>query len=310
MNERRAHVLELVTALHIDSARPVASGPIAEQLGVSSATVRNDFCALEDAGYLQQPHTSAGRVPTSLAFEQYANKFIPPGRLSKRQRRRLSERLRRSHGERLLQQIADIAAELSGYAVVVSLPADDSVRALEVHLSVISSKRLLAVVVLENGLIRQVSVELDPAPDDGTLRDAESSLRTLALPIGELSEGLSDIATRTPDDLSRTLNALADALSTISPPRIFSQGLRHLLTEPEAGDPDFIRTAIERVENPTFADSDLVIVLDDALANVTARLPFGSSPGGLMIVGPVRMRYKEALTVANGLTELVGEQLN
>ena len=310
MNERRAHILDLVTEGYIGSARPVASAQVALQLGMSSATVRNDFCALEEQGYLQQPHTSAGRVPTSLAYRRYANKFIPPGHLAEQQRRLVAQRLRGSHGETLFQRVADAGAELSNYAVVVSLPADDTLQALEIHLSIVSSTRLLAVIVLENGLIRQVAVEVDPAPTDEVLRDAERNLRQLALPVGELSEGLADIARRTEASLADTLKALADALSYVGPPRLFSQGLRHLLSEPESVDPTFVRTVLERVENPeTAADDDLVIVFDETLASVTARLPFGNGFGSLTILGPVRMRYKESLTVAYGVTQLAATQL-
>ena len=81
MNERTAYILDLVTAHYITSAKPVASAPIAKQLGVSSATVRSEFAALEEAGYLAQPHTSAGRVPTAESYRRYARKFIPPKRL-------------------------------------------------------------------------------------------------------------------------------------------------------------------------------------------------------------------------------------
>ena len=91
--------MELVTEGYIRSARPVASKFIAERLKVSSATVRNDFSALEEEGYLHQPHTSAGRVPTARAYESYARKFIPPGRLSKQQRQLLTAYLHGSHGE-------------------------------------------------------------------------------------------------------------------------------------------------------------------------------------------------------------------
>ncbi len=310
MKERRAHILDLVTEGYIHSARPVASAQVAEQLGMSSATVRNDFCALEEQGYLQQPHTSAGRVPTSLAYRLYASKFIPPGHLAAPQRRLVAQRLRGSHGDALLQRVADASAELSNYAVVVSLPADDTLQALEIHLSSVTSTRLLAVIVLENGLIRQVAVEVDPAPTDEVLRDAEHNLRQLALPVGDLSEGLSDIARRAEASLADTLRALAAALSHIGPPRLFSQGLRHLLSEPESADPKFVRTVLERVENPeTTAADDLVIVLDDALAGVTARLPFGGGFGSLTILGPTRMRYRDSLTVAHGVTQLVATQL-
>jgi heat-inducible transcriptional repressor len=315
MNGRRAQIFELVTESYIRSAHPVPSSWVAEQLRVSSATVRNDFCALEDAGYLQQPHTSAGRIPTAFGFGWYARKFIPPRQLPAPQKRLLTERLRGVHGDSLLQQIASVAADLSGYAVVVSLPADDSLTALEIHLSPLSSSRMLAVVVLENGLIRQLIVDLEPAPSDDVLREAESSLRQLTLPVGDVPEALQDIARRAGEELARTLKALAKAWPHMNPPRFFSKGLRNLLTEPESADPNFVRMAIERVEQPApreaGANSDeLDVVLDEALALVSARLELGSSRGGLMLLGPMRMRYPEVIMIAHAVTETVSEQLS
>ena len=91
---------------------------------------------------------------------------------------------------------------------------------------------------------------------------------------------------------------------------MFSQGLRHLLSEPESADPGFVRTVVERVENPEVVSADdLVVVFDDALASVTARLPFGGGFGSLTIVGPVRMRYRDSLTIAHGVTQMVATQL-
>lgn len=148
MNDRRSQILDLVAETYIRSAHPVASLHIAEQLNVSSATVRNDFSALEDEGYLQQPHTSAGRIPTTLGYKQYAHKFIPPEHLSKLQQRLLIERFKYLHGDELVQQIASVTSDLSGYAVVVTLSEDTSLCALEIHLSVLSATRVLAVVIL------------------------------------------------------------------------------------------------------------------------------------------------------------------
>lgn len=313
MNARRAAILELVTEAYIHSAHPVASVAIAEQLKVSSATVRNEFAALEDEGFLSQPHTSAGRVPTTRAYEQYASKCLPPGHLSPPQRQVLRAHLQGSEGERLLERIAAAAAELSGYAVVVTLPADDRMRALRVHLTAVSSRRVLAVLVLENGLIRQLGIELDPPPDEDVLRDAETSLGQLALPVRELPQGLNDLAKRTEEALSRTLKALASALEQAPLPRLYAQGLSKVLDEPESSDPNFVRLLLERVERPSLPAEearDLQIALEAELASVTTFLPFGSALAGLVIVGPSRMRYRETLTVARGVAEGVAERLS
>ena len=311
MNERTAHILDLVTAHYITSAKPVASAQIAKQLGISSATVRNELAALEEAGYLVQPHTSAGRIPTAESYRRYARKFIPPKRLPKLQRELLKTRLKGAHGDTLLQQVANVTAELSGYAVVVSLPADDDLHTLEIHLSALSSTRLLAVIVLENGLIRQLVLDLAPTPDDGALRRAESDLRSLTVPVQHVPIALADIATRAEEEVARTFRALADAWPTMNPPRLFSQGLKNLLMEPESTDPEFVRMVVERVEQPN-TDTEanikaLRIVLEETLALVSARLELGSSKAGLMLLGPLRMRYPETLAIAQGVTEMVAK---
>lgn len=310
MNARRATVLEMVTESYIRSAHPVASSVIAKRLSVSSATVRNDFCALEEEGYLQQPHTSAGRIPTRLGFETYARKFIPPQQLPAAYRHRIAQRLRGAHGDALLQRIADVTAELTGYAVVVSLLADEHLHALEVHLSNLSSSRLLAVIVLENGLIRQLIVELEPTPDEEVLREAESRLRQLTLPLARLPQGLADIAKRADAALHQTLVALAGALERANPPRLFSQGLRQVLSEPESSDPAFVRQLVGYLENPDLPRPDtLTVLFKEPLANVATRIPFGMADASLIIVGPARMRYREALTVAYGISQQLA-QLN
>lgn len=281
---------------------------VAAQLGVSSATVRNDFAALEEQGFLQQPHTSAGRIPTVLSYTRYARKFIPPGRLPKPQREKLEARLRQTHGERLLQEIADVTAELSGYAVVVHLQTDH-LRTLEIHLSNFGS-RLLAVVVLENGLVRQLAFELSPLPSEGTLLEAEGSLKRLTLPVGEVPEALRDFAKYREGEVARTFLALAEAWPTLNPPRLFSRGLSNLLAEPESADPNFVRLAIERVETPAHdpeGSETPGVVLEETLALVTARLELGRGRGRLMLLGPVRMRYPEVLKIAHGVTETVAE---
>jgi heat-inducible transcriptional repressor len=307
MNERRATILDLVTETYIRSVSPVASSHIAEQLQVSSATVRNDLAALEDEGFLQQPHTSAGRIPTTRGYQQYAYKFIPPSELPLLQKKLVLDKLRSSYGDALLQQLANITSELSGYAVVVTLPADDALRAIEIHLSLLSSTRLLAVVVLENGLIRQVTVDLEPAPSDSTLRDAESNLRRLTLPVSEVPKALLEITKRVSEELARTLRAIAESWPSVNPPRLFSQGVKQVLVEPESTNPTFVRKLLEQLEQPSPTDKELIIVLDESLAQIAARLPFGKSTGSLMLLGPTRMRYKDALMIASGVTQMLSQ---
>lgn len=305
LTERRSRILDLVAESYISSAHPVPSSRLAEHLRLSSATIRNEFNALEEDGYLQQPHTSAGRIPTSRGFRTYTRSLLPPQGPGPRQRRLLHEHLSGKYGDTLLETIAGLAADLSGYAVVVSLPADDKLHAQEVHLSALTARRLLAVVVLENGLVRQFVIDLDPTPPDEVIDGAQSSMRQLTVPVGEMPLALTALANHEVEDLARTLRAIARAWPAFNPPRLFSRGLKNLLTEPESRDPDFLRLVVEQVEAPAHdsMEGELELSLDDSTAQIRARLEFGSAHAGLTLVGPARMRYREVLGLTRGIAD-------
>ena len=318
MTSRSGRILNLVIENYIRLARPVPSSMIAKQLRISSATVRNEYIQLEQKGYLVQPHTSAGRIPTALGYRRYASKFIPPQRLPKGQRQFLEMRLQGIHGDNLLQQVAHVTAELSGYAVVVHLPADDKVRTLEIHFSRLPDARLLALVVLETGLIRQLALNIHPSPAEEALRQAEDNVQGLALPLDEMPKALKGVSKHTTAEVARTLNALAEAWPKLSPPRFFSRGLSNLLDEPESIDPNFVRCALKYIEQPpAFSEESesvsadvsdgLKLELEDTLALISASLSFGTS---LILLGPMRMRYPETLTIAQGVMEIVSGNFN
>ena len=103
--ERQTRVLHLVAETYIDTAKPVPSSHVARHLACSSATVRNEFAALEEQGLLMQPHTSAGRIPTPLGFGRYARDLLPPRPLPYAAREHLqTKRNRQQHPGRNTQR--------------------------------------------------------------------------------------------------------------------------------------------------------------------------------------------------------------
>ena len=309
LSERRHSILSLVAQAYIASARPVPSAYVAEQLSVSSATVRNEFSALEEHGMLQQQHVSSGRIPSLRGLSYYASNFIPPGSLPRRQLHFISSRISEAHGADLLQDIARLAADLSGYAVVVRFSATGELRVLQVHLSVLSEERLLAVVILENGLVRQHVVELSPMPESAVIGEAEISLRQLTVPLQQLGSELYRLAHQRDGDLRRLLLALAAGAEGLYPVQLFSHGIGNLLTEPEAQDPEFVRLALQAVETPDGGAEDapdLDLVLAESTARVRAALRIGRSRAELNLIGPVRMRYPETLRIASGIQTALG----
>jgi heat-inducible transcriptional repressor len=310
LSQRRLRILNVVTENYIASARAVPSAAVADQLRVSSATVRNEFSVLEQLGMLQQPHSSAGRIPTSTGLAAYARRFIPPRKLRPEQRRVIRKRLGQQHGDLLFQDIASLAAELSGDAVVVSLPEGDWLRALEIHLTVLSSSKLLAVLVLEEGLVRQQMVNLSPVPSADVIKDVELRLRSLPVPRSGLPAAVRSLAVAAEGEVARTLDALSAALPSLSPPRLFSHGLGNLFQEPEARDPEFLRLALSQVEAPDPGlqpAGALNLVLSDATAQISSTFKLGSVVAHLSIIGPARMRYPQALQVSGGIADVIAE---
>ena len=135
VDERRGEVLRAIVEEHIETAQPVSSQTVARSrgLGVSSATVRNDMTALERDGYLSQPHTSAGRVPTDRGYRYFVDRFADPRAavgLGVNQRRAVSEFFRGTHTalEDLLHETSGLLARITRHAAVVVGPPTESAR--------------------------------------------------------------------------------------------------------------------------------------------------------------------------------------
>src|SRR5215211_2040328 len=129
LDERRASILRAVVEGYIETAQPVGSGHVARTGGVpvSPATIRNEMVALEQDGYLIQPHTSAGRVPTDKGYRVYVDHLVQPGRLDTVQRQQVSHFFASAHGvlEDMLHSTSQLLSDLTDYAAVVVAPSHE-----------------------------------------------------------------------------------------------------------------------------------------------------------------------------------------
>src|SRR5580700_5491055 len=130
LNARRAAILEAVVSEYIGTAEPVGSSHVANAPGVqvSSATVRSEMVALEREGYLAQPHTSAGRIPTDKGYRFFVDHLTEPGVLGTAQRQQVRQFFDQVHGEmeEMLERASGLLSELTSYAAVVVGPSHDS----------------------------------------------------------------------------------------------------------------------------------------------------------------------------------------
>ncbi len=164
---RRLLVLRAVVEDYIRSQEPVGSNAIARKhdLGVSSATVRNDMAALEDEGYLTQPHTSAGRVPTEKGYRYFVDQLATVVPLSEAQRRGIGEFLSGSANlQDTLQRAARLLAQITGQVAVIASPSLSKSTLRHVELVPVSMNVLLAVVVTDTGRVAQHTLQVSVMP--------------------------------------------------------------------------------------------------------------------------------------------------
>ncbi|MER3484097.1 MAG: HrcA family transcriptional regulator [Meiothermus sp.] len=300
MTERQRRILHLLVDTYIGTQTPVPSSIPAEHLSLSPATVRYELIELEQAGFITKPHTSAGRVPTRQGFRHYALSKLPPSPFPQSTLDRLAQALEGAGGRREVL-LVQVASRLSGYPAVLRLKPQRAPKLLQVHLSQLAPGKVLAVAVLSGGRVREVRLELSFSPTAAQLAEAEARLHG---PLEALDPKKAP---------SLALHELFEAIQ-----RAFSQGSLEeyregvglLLSEPEAQNPSFLRQAIAVFENP--ADETLTppggmnlrVGEGEGLSLVQAGVGVSDQVGELSLLGPVRMRYGQALSVAYALGQV------
>src|SRR3712207_6171529 len=157
LDERKTAILRAIVQEYIATAQPVGSTHIASAPGVqvSSATVRNEMAVLEQEGYLAQPHTSAGRVPTDKGYRFFVDHMAGPGSVDELTAQRVGAFFDATHGrlEEMLHQTSNLLAQLTHHASVVVGPTPDHAVVRSVHLVGLSARVAVVVAVLSDGAV-------------------------------------------------------------------------------------------------------------------------------------------------------------
>lgn len=205
MQSRRMMILRAVVEDYIRSQEPVGSAALAKhhQLGVSSATIRNDMSALEEEGYLIQPHTSAGRIPTEKGYRYFVDGLAAVIPLSEPQRRAIRNFLSGSVSlQDTLQRSARLLASITGQVALVAAPSLSRASVRRIELVQVSSATLLAVVITDTGSVAQHMLQVENV--------SAEELRQSITMINQLCVGLSlKVA-------SQRLHALVETIASIS----------------------------------------------------------------------------------------------
>ena len=185
LDARKAAILNAVVTEYVGSAQPVGSQHVVDAPGVSvsSATVRSDMAALERDGYLVQPHTSAGRIPTDKGYRFFVDHLSGTGSLDPSGRLQVRQFFDHAHGEieQMLERTSGLLADLTDCTAMVVGPSHESASVRSVQLVGLGHRVVLVVVVLADGAVRKQSIELTDEADEAVLAEAGARLAAHAL---------------------------------------------------------------------------------------------------------------------------------
>src|SRR5580700_3663826 len=193
LDARKAAILNAVVTEYIGSAQPVGSQHVVDAAGVnvSSATVRSDMAALEREGYLIQPHTSAGRIPTDKGYRFFVDHLGGPGSLDPGERQTVRRFFDHAHGEieQMLEKTSMLLADLTDCTAMVVGPSHESAAIRSVQLVGLGPHLALLVVVLADGAVQKQTIEFAQEVDEAHLSDAASRLcaHVLGAPLAKVS---------------------------------------------------------------------------------------------------------------------------
>jgi heat-inducible transcriptional repressor len=331
LNARRAAILEAVVTEYIGTAEPVGSSHVASSPGVkvSSATVRSEMVALEREGYLVQPHTSAGRIPTDKGYRFFVDHLTGPGVLGPAQRKQVSQFFEQVHGEMetVLERASGLLSELTSYAAVVVGPSHDTASIRSVQLVGLSPLHALLVVVLSDGAVEKRTLEFQAETSEDTLARAGSLLashlvgRTLTQPWSVPASGSAAV-----DQLVSATHRAFDSLEgSMESDQVFVGGPARLAESFDAV--ETVRSVLAILEQQLVVVTLLRDVLDRGLsvaigtehgfeplsscAVVVAPVSIdGQDLGAVGLLGPTRMDYARAMAAAHVVGERLGQRIS
>ncbi len=340
LNDRQKLILALVINEYLENAQPVGSQHLVEsyQLDFSAATVRNVMVDLTEAGFLRQPHTSAGRSPTEEGYRYFVRQLMGHTDLPAMTKRTITHQFYQAGQDvnRWLRLAASVLAHQSQAASLVTRPRPDQAHFKHLELIATHGRQVLMVLVLSEGEVHQQMLTLaEPVPQE--------RLSAAALRINELCEGLDsagaariqsmqtevleqDVLKLVRDEMQRVERSIAS--------EVFRDGLSNVLSEPEFAEPEAARKALRALEEPPFLEDLLKRTLLNSSGDSVQVLIGGEGTweelrecsmvisrygvpghltGAVAIIGPMRMPYGRSVSavrfVSGLLSDLVVEML-
>jgi heat-inducible transcriptional repressor len=331
LDERKASILRAVVSEYIETAQPVGSAHVTRvpDIGVSAATVRNEMVALEREGYLTQPHTSAGRIPTDKGYRYFVDQLSGPSALDPARQQRVRKFFAQAHGEleQMLHDTSKLLSQLTDYAAVVVSPGTEAAIIRSIQLVSLGPRAALIVVVLSNGAVEKHSLDVDDSIGPERLSAATAHLS--AHLVGRTLGAVTHIPATGDHETDALIKAGVGAFTSPGhgeePDHVFVGGASRMASAFEAVETvrgvltileqqyvvvTMLRDVLDRGMSVAIGTEHGVVPLAECAVVVAPYGGVGYEAGTVGVLGPTRMNYPQALAAVAVVSRQLGRRLN
>lgn len=336
LSDRKKVILKAIVEAHIQGGEPVGSKYLTESqlLSCSSATIRNEMAELESMGFLEQPHTSAGRVPSKQGYRFYVDALLEDYAMTAKDIAKINQlmKIKMAELDSILDKASKVATELTNYTGFALKPRASSITVTKYEIALIDSNSFLLILILSTGAVKTRTILTDAEVDSDTVARITGALNALAtglnaseisLPIiMQLESRVGDAAL-----LNTVMKAIYEILNDLDGGELKVSGLQKLLQYPEFSDAESLGEllgALERKEeildlvgevegdrvNVVIGSEGAVKVMGNSTVVFKPVMRGGKPVGAIGVIGPLRMDYARVLATLDNLGENITHLLS
>jgi len=332
LTDRQETILALVIHEFVENAHPIGSKSVVSKysLPFSPATVRNEMSLLEESGYLRQPHTSAGRVPTEEGYRFFVRSLLGETELPAAEKRLISHQFHQAPSalEDWIRLATSILAQQSQAASLATIPRPRFAKFKHLELISTQGRQVLLVLVLQGGEVRQQMLTLTEAADQARLDDV-ARLITMAL----AGKGAKDIKSHLSEmtglaqEVTSLIVEIMQKADVLQAGHIYRDGLSNVVSQPEFADSDMGTNALRLLEERSFTEDVLSSILSPTIGAVQVVIDgegawdelrhcsvivtrYGDpelATGAIGVIGPVRMSYGRSISAVRYVSGLLSD---
>ena len=334
LTPRKKQILKAVVEAHIAAGEPVGSKFLVQSnlLSCSSATIRNEMAELEEMGYLEQPHTSAGRVPSELGYRFYVDSLLAHYAMTTKEIDQINSLLKIKMGEldKILEVASKVASNITKYTGIAIKPRQSLVKVLKYEIVGIDIRQFAIVMILSTGAIKTKKVKVNFDVDELLLPRLAGALNTYLTGLCANEITLSSVMNLerelgdAPLLVNATVKAIYETMSEMDGGELHYSGLNHLLRYPEYSDVnkfgeiintfeekdhflDLVSGGNEEDISVLIGSENSVKVMSDSAIVFKQIKKDGKTIGAIGVVGPRRMDYARVLATLNELGDNISD---